>query len=153
MNKTQKQVLEFHKNAGQLINKVPSVIDAQTAVLRVRLLLEEVLEFAEASGVEILTLHGENLDTESISNNELTFSQTGRPDLVAIADALGDINYVSEGAAVSYGIDLEPVTEAIHQNNMLKLINCVKDENGKVVKDKNHPKLDLSQIINSQQSL
>lgn len=152
MNKIQQNVREFHEKAGQLINDKPTIVDSKTAILRVRLLLEEVLEFAEASGVEILTKEGDNLDTEAM-NGELTFSHTGKADLIEIADALGDINYVSAGAAICYGIDMEPIDEEIHKNNMLKFENCTKDESGKVIKNKNHKKVDLKPILDSQSSV
>src|SRR3954471_18905285 len=42
-------------------------------------------------------------------------------DLVAIADALGDLDYVVNGAAIKYGINLPAVTAEIHRSNMTKL--------------------------------
>lgn len=153
MNNIQQGIREFHEKAGQLINTKPSEVDSKTAILRVRLLLEEVLEFAEASGVEILTQDGECLDVTAIEDDELTFSHVGKANLVDIADALGDINYVSYGAAICYGIDMEPVEEEIHKNNMLKFENCTKDENGKIIKNKNHKKVNLKPILDSQSSV
>ena len=48
---------------------------------------------------------------------------------------------------------MEPVDKAIHKNNMLKFKNCTIDKNGKVIKDKNHKKVDLKPILDSQSSL
>lgn len=150
MNKIQKQVLEFHQKASQLINTKPTDVDAQTAILRVRLLLEEVLEFAEASGVEILTKEGDNLDTTSLKDGELTFSHTGRANLIEIADALGDIDYVSAGAAICYGIDMEPINDHVHSSNMSKFISGFKDENGKWNKGKDYTPVNLAPILQQQ---
>lgn len=115
----------------------------------VRLLLEEVLEFAEASGVEILTKQGDNLDTEAMSG-ELTFSHTGKADLIEVADALADINYVSAGAAICYGIDMEPVDEEVQRSNMSKFIDGYRDENGKWIKGPSYTPVNLEPILKAQ---
>lgn len=41
-------------------------------------------------------------------------------DIVAAADALGDILYVVVGSAVAWGLDLEPILNEIHRSNMAK---------------------------------
>lgn len=150
MNKIQKQVLEFHEKAGQLINTKPTKVDSQTAILRVRLLLEEVLEFAEASGVEILTKEGDNLDVTALKDGELSFSHVGKPNLIEIADALGDIDYVSAGAAICYGIDMEPIADEIQRSNLSKFISGFKDEHGKWNKGKDYTPVDLAPILQQQ---
>ena len=53
MTKEQNNVKEFMVKAGQATPDKPIIPDAATRILRVKLLLEEVLELAEASGVEI----------------------------------------------------------------------------------------------------
>lgn len=41
-------------------------------------------------------------------------------DLVAVADALGDLVYTVLGTAAHHGIDLTPVFEEVHRSNMTK---------------------------------
>jgi hypothetical protein len=41
-------------------------------------------------------------------------------DIVKVADALGDITYVVAGTALTYGIDLDLVLDAVHASNMTK---------------------------------
>jgi NTP pyrophosphatase (non-canonical NTP hydrolase) len=43
-------------------------------------------------------------------------------DIQLIADALGDLKYVVDGAAVTYGIPLEEVFDEIHRSNMTKAV-------------------------------
>lgn len=95
-------VTEFHRVFRLPMAAKPTVdVGDELAKLRVDLLVEEVGEFADA---------------------------TKRQDLVALADALGDIVYVAYGAALTYGIDLDAVLAEIHRSNMSKL-----DEHGQPI--------------------
>lgn len=71
-------------------------------------------------------------------------------DLVAIADALGDLAYVVYGAAVTYGIDLDPVIREIHRSNMSKLMpdgSVAYREDGKVLKGPNFTPPNLAPLV------
>jgi predicted HAD superfamily Cof-like phosphohydrolase len=88
-------VREFHSAIGGVTNSTPTVcIPRQLQELRLDLIKEEAQELADA-----ISAH----------------------DLVAIADALGDIVYVTFGAALTFGIDLDAVIAEIHRSNMTKL--------------------------------
>jgi len=101
MNGMQNKVREFHKVFGHPVQDAPALIDTRRGVFRANLVDEESGELAEAV-----------MDR----------------DLIGIADALGDLLYVVFGAAVEYGINLQPVFNEIHRSNMSKL-----DENGEPV--------------------
>ena len=173
----QEKVTEFMKTFGQDCPTRPIVPDLQTRILRVRLLLEEVLELTEASGLKIIDsmgfefnkslLNGED-SIQIVENTEL------KPDLVEVADAIADISYVNYGAASAYGIDIAPVENEVHSSNMTKLFTkdeaatlnptfysskivndkdkcvLVKDSNGKVQKSPSYAKANISSIIDSQ---
>src|SRR6266852_6484314 len=94
MSPEQRMIMDFQMLLGQQVHKTPSLINAEEAGLRIALIAEEFNDFIQA---------------------------VAKQDLVAIADALGDLKYVVEGAANSYGIDLEPVFLAIHDSNLTKL--------------------------------
>jgi predicted HAD superfamily Cof-like phosphohydrolase len=119
----QNQVKEFMRTFGQECPTKPVIADPQTRILRVKLLLEEVLELAEASGVKVIDSLGHDINLpllksgkiEIVENPELT------PCLVGIADAIADISYVNYGAANAYGIDIEPIEDEVHSSNMTKL--------------------------------
>lgn len=88
-------VREFHDAFGLVVTSHPTVaLPAELMELRLGLIDEETQELAAAVN--------------------------GR-DLVAIADALGDIVYVTFGAALTFGIDLDAVLAEIHRSNMTKL--------------------------------
>jgi predicted HAD superfamily Cof-like phosphohydrolase len=114
MQKSQQQVKEFHEKFDLVINEIPTVPDEVTLKLRCKLLLEEVKEFCEAAGFAIVGIGFENIEIEPISYKSV-------PNLIMMADALADIQYVNDGAAVSLGIDLEPLANEVHRSNMSKL--------------------------------
>lgn len=71
-------------------------------------------------------------------------------DLVAVADALGDLEYVVNGAAIGMGIDLPAVVKEIHRSNMTKLGedgNPIYREDGKVLKGPGYEPPSLEPIL------
>ena len=61
-------------------------------------------------------------------------------DLLEVADALTDILYVTYGAGVAFGLDLDACFNEVHNSNMSKMdINGkpIYNENGKVMKGPN----------------
>ena len=46
-----------------------------------------------------------------------------------VADALGDILYVTIGAAIAWGIKIDMVWDAIHKSNMAKFVPCSECDN------------------------
>jgi predicted HAD superfamily Cof-like phosphohydrolase len=86
-------VAAFHR---QFASPPPAQLDVEgfPAALRVSLIEEEATEFATA--VE-------------------------RGDVVEMVDALCDLLYVTYGAAVDLGVDLEPFFDEVHRSNMAKV--------------------------------
>jgi predicted HAD superfamily Cof-like phosphohydrolase len=121
------QVLDFHEAFDLPREPLPTNRVADSlAQLRVRLLREEVEEFADA--VE-------------------------RRDLVAIADALADVVYVAYGSAVTYGLDLDAVVREVHRSNMSKLDTNGRPllrEDGKVLKSERYRPPGIERVIEDQ---
>lgn len=118
-----KRVKEFHKAFGHPMPPSPAIIDDGRAALRIELIREELQELREAV----------------VAN-----------DLVAIADALGDLDYVVNGAAIEYGIDLPKVTKEIHRSNMTKLGpegKPIYREDGKILKGKDYEPPNIAPIL------
>ena len=120
MTREQQQVREFHRTFGLTINTTPTCPSAGDRQLREKLILEELQELIEAETV------------------------------VDVADALGDLLYVVLGAAVTYGIDLEPVFQEIHRSNMTKVWpgnEVKKNEDGKVMKPPTYSPANLKELV------
>ena len=96
----------FHRMFEIVTHQLPTIVDAQTRALRVRLIQEEFDELKEA---------------------------LAKNDLSSIAKEMADLLYVVYGTAVSYGIDMEPVFREVHRSNMSK-VGGYKREDGKWVK-------------------
>jgi predicted HAD superfamily Cof-like phosphohydrolase len=73
----------------------------------------------------------------------------GRGDLVEIADALADLLYVTYGAALACGIDLQPIFHAVHQSNMTK-VGGEKRADGKVLKPATYQPPNLVPLLEAQ---
>ena len=121
------QVLEFHEAFNLPREPLPTGHVGDTlAQLRVRLLREEVEEFADA---------------------------TEQRDLVAIADALADVVYVAYGSAITYGIDLDAVVREVHRANMSKLDTAgrpIMRGDGKVLKSARYTPPNVEKVIDGQ---
>lgn len=98
------QVAEFHKTFKHPIQQTPAIPSKQRCDLRVSLLLEEMKELQEA-----------------IKDN----------DLVEVADALCDIQYVLAGAILEFGLGdkFKQLFDEVHRSNMSKACKSVEEAN------------------------
>lgn len=126
------EVVEFHEAFGAPVAWSPKVPSPERRILRCKLLIEETLEFCQASGVSV------SLNYLNGGFDEPTIELTGEdPNLVAAADALADIHYVTQGAALEWGIPLAKCVREVHRSNMSKLGEDGKPilrEDGKILK-------------------
>ncbi len=120
---SQELVKQFHEKFGLTINDKPTIPDQKTIALRISLILEEMAEFVEAA-------------------------QEG--DIVGVADGLADLLYVTYGAGVTFGIDLEKVLAEVHRSNMTKLWEdgtVHRREDGKILKPPTYSPADIKKAL------
>ncbi|SRR5258706_7917336 len=91
MWKAQKQVIDFHRKFDCGIG---NKLNLENWLFRIDLIKEEVTETVTA-----------------IRNGDLT----------GVADGITDSIYVLLGAAVEFGLDIEPLFDEVHRTNMAKI--------------------------------
>ena len=114
---------QFMKTFGQDVKTKPEIPDAEITNLRLELIAEELNELYDAMEEK---------------------------DIIAIADALTDILYVTYGAGHAFGIDLDKCFTEVQRSNMSKLGadgKPVYRDDGKVMKGSNYSEPDLQSIL------
>ncbi len=123
---TIEQVQEFHETYGLPVEREQTTGSKQTKELRINLLQEELDELKEA-----------------LEND----------DMVETLDALIDLQYVLDGAFLSFGLQnvKNEAFSEVHRSNMSKLGEDGKpirrEGDGKVMKGPNYFKPDMAQFI------
>lgn len=131
MDKTLKQVKEFHELYDMTVNETPTVPSVQDARLRFNLILEELLEFAEAADIEMsahLKLQNKCEELEKKRRARDRIDEGINVNLVGVLDAFSDIRYVVNGSIITYGFAdmFEEAFDEVHNSNMSK--TCKTDD-------------------------
>lgn len=147
------RVRRFHQVYGAPIEKKPCVPSAEQRLLRVRLIAEELMEFATASGFPLVVLldEGQALhDGSSLLDTVTPEQDNGKVNIVEVADALGDLNVVVNGSALVWGIPIANVDAEVDASNMSKLMpdgTVKRREDGKILKGTNYFKPDIAGVL------
>lgn len=148
-SKHQQNIDKFMRLANQVVPVYPMVPDEPTRILRVRLILEEAFETAEAFGVQVGRKGGFN--TPAIIFEDLQFQIVGECDLVKVVDGCADISVVTIGTLSACGVSDCAVLETVDLNNLAKFgPGGHRDpETGKWIKPKDHPVPDIPAVLNA----
>jgi len=123
---TLEAVREFHETYGLPVKGEPDISDERINRLRINLLQEELDELSEAL-------------------------KAG--DMVEVLDALTDLQYVLDGAYLSFGLHhlKEPAFNEVQRSNMSKLGEdgnpIVRESDGKIMKGPNYSAPDIAQFL------
>lgn len=116
-------VREFTTAFKQELRNSPGFPSDEVRALRVNLIAEELGELVDA------------IDAE---------------DIVEVADALTDILYVTYGAGLAFGIDLDKCFAEVQRSNMTKLDidgQPIYREDGKVIKGPNYDPPNIKKVL------
>lgn len=141
MKNEQNQIREFMVKAGQETPPKPTIPQPEVIKLRVKLIAEELLEFCAAVGAE-LEIIGSEVNIQVAHDFPV--------DLVEAYDGLIDIAVVDIGAAIAFGMELEPGWQEVHRSNMSKFIDGHRREDGKWVKGPSYSPAALQPILEQQ---
>ena len=150
-------VAEFHKVFGHPVYLQPNtdtLNDPALRELRVRLIADELVELAAALNVA-LTVNFDPLlhDAAALEqrvNVQAIMSTNYGSDAVEAADALADLDYVVNGAALVFGFHLPSLTMEVHRSNMSKLGadgSPVKRADGKILKGPGYFKPNVAAVL------
>lgn len=124
-------VQEFHEAYGLPVESQINIADEKTNRLRINLLAEELEELKEA-----------------LANN----------DVVEVLDALTDLQYVLDGAYLSFGLQYlkQAAFDEVHRSNMSKLGADGKpirrESDGKILKGPDYKAPDIKSILDKDQA-
>jgi predicted HAD superfamily Cof-like phosphohydrolase len=122
------QVTAFRRAmGGMFIGERPHVPPPEVARLQLSLVAEEFFELLVAAYGDSFALGKARDLVAVVVKREL------RVDMVALADALADVDYVVEGTRVAFGIDGAPIAARVHEANMAKVGGPMR-EDGKRLK-------------------
>jgi predicted HAD superfamily Cof-like phosphohydrolase len=149
MTSTIDKVREFHAAFGVTDAASPHPCTAEIRELRVRLIAEELCELCDALGVALaLTTAG----PPGGSFVARAYAADEDVDLVETADALGDLDYVVQGANLVFGIPAGAVMDEIHRSNMSKLSDDGKPvlrPDGKITKGPKYTPPDIAKVLSN----
>lgn len=126
----QQAVREFMLAAGQYVPDKLTIPNIETMTLRHELIKEELHELWLAIDSVYVTSRKHHLES--------------------VADAIGDLLYVVYGAAVAWGIDIDPIFAEIQRSNMTKFIDGYKREDGKWMKGPSYEPPKIREILEKQ---
>lgn len=146
-------VAEFHAAFGHPIETAPTVPSLDQRLLRVKLLAEELVEFATAAGV-VLTIEQRPLQPPAMGHYETAVSvreaRNAEVDLIECADGLTDLRYLVDGGNLIFGFDGDALLAEVHRSNMSKLGadgKPVRREDGKTLKGPNYSPPDIAGVL------
>ncbi len=137
------QVKAFHEKFGITDPKTPTIPDSPTLRLRLAMLFEEYQELCEALGVQTMVLD------EHMAEILAWNPEPDHINFVEVVDALGDMDYLSEGFRRALGVNGEPIADEIQRTNMAK-VGGKTDENGKIRKPPNWSPPDIKRLLEEQ---
>ncbi len=130
MSRIRDQVKAFHNKFGIEDPNIPTMPESQVTRLRLSMLYEEYTELCEACGLKSDLVDEHKAEIWGFSFDPDKF------DMVEVADALADIDYLSEGFRLTCGINGDTIANEVQRTNMAKE-GGKRDGNGKIRKPEN----------------
>ena len=119
----QQDIVTLMKQFDQEVKGSPELPDAQTRLLRARLVFEEALEFVKGCGCTV-NLTGASSKAEPgcavIDNIEVALDPNRAPDFIEYVDGCIDQLVVTYGALNAAGVEAQPAWDEVQRSNMSK---------------------------------
>lgn len=143
-----RQVEAFCRAAGHPVREYPQTPPEDETKLRTGLVMEEFFEFLQALYPQFKQVP---YAAAMFRLREVIRFLRPDPDLVALADAMADLDYVVEGTRLAFGINGGPIAEEVQRTNMAKFgPGSWKREDGKQMKPPDWKPPDIEAILREQ---
>jgi predicted HAD superfamily Cof-like phosphohydrolase len=119
----QQDIVTLMKQYNQQVNESPQLPDAETRLLRARLVFEEALEFVKGCGCTITRTTAASSGEDQaalIDEIGIVLDPSGTPDFVEYVDACIDQLVVTYGALNAAGVKVQPAWDEVQRSNMSK---------------------------------
>ncbi len=147
------QIESFMRLAGQEVPDNPTIPSDEVRLLRARLILEEALETINRGlGVDVL-MYVEGFGDEAIPDfKDLGFKISRPADIVELVDGCCDVEVVTKGTLVAFGVRDYVPQALVNENNLEKFGpgGYRHPDTGKWIKPKDHKPPDLAQALRLQ---
>ena len=146
-------VSAFHRAMGQPVHEgAPRELEEGRMRMRLKLIKEEFFELLAACEIwpKFGLADGGEMRVEEMIDDAIDCDFAGHVNLVEVADALADLDYVVEGCRVEMGIDGEAIHDEVHRSNMAKLGPDGKPlmrEDGKITKPDGWTPPDIAGVL------
>jgi len=132
-------------------NKPVLDLDEKSRLLLAKLVMEEVLEYLEGLGIELVLNTGDRGYVIYFKN--LIFSCSHDTNIEEVIDGVCDIKFVITKALSMFGIPDLPFQQLVDYNNLMKFSSDGhRAENGKWVKPANHTPPKIKELLEAIQS-
>jgi predicted HAD superfamily Cof-like phosphohydrolase len=139
-------VLQFMTAVGQETPLSPVIPNDAVVRMRMRLIAEEFFELMAATFNENAFSELQRLERGVL---EVINDYPVLVDLPEWCDATVDLDYVVEGARISFGVNTQPLWLAVQKANMAKLAGPTR-EDGKKLKPEGWTPPDIAQLLRAQ---
>lgn len=116
----QEDIVMLMKQFHQEVKASPELPDAQTRLLRARLVFEEALEFVKSCGCTVNLTSAADGGSAVIDEIVIMLDPDREPDFVEYVDACTDQLVVTYGALNAAGVKAQPAWDEVQRSNMSK---------------------------------
>jgi predicted HAD superfamily Cof-like phosphohydrolase len=147
----QKRIELFMRAAGQDLYDWPVVPDAETRILRAKLILEEAFEtIEEGLGIRV-RLNLNRIASDRVRAEMLEFEPSLEPDLIELADGCADLSVVTIGTLSACGISDQSLLEEVDAANLRKFgPGSYRRADGKWIKPPDFRPPDIAKVLREQ---
>ena len=116
----QEDIVALMRQFNQEVKDAPELPDAETRLLRARLVFEEAVEFVKGCGCTVALIGDSDEEGGIVDRIGVVPDPNGTPDFVEYVDGCIDQLVVTYGALNAAGVKAQPTWDEVQRSNMSK---------------------------------